>query len=83
MAEKEGAQALAQALGEIGFEPAEVEHYLGLALEGDSTAAQRMLLLGEKRRSMLDQIHDWEKRLDKLDYLRYEIRREQDKQNRK
>lgn len=65
-------------LHDIGFEPAEVENYMRLVLEGDSTGAQRMLMLGEKRQGMLDEIHFREKQLDRLDYLRYEIRKKQD-----
>ena len=50
-----------------------------LELEGDSTNARRMLMLGEKRRGMLDEIHFREKQLDRLDYLRYEIQKKQDR----
>ena len=64
-------------LHDIGFEPAEVENYMRLVLEGDSTGAQRMLMLGEKRQGMLDEIHFREKQLDRLDYLRHEIRKKQ------
>lgn len=66
-------------LHDIGFEPAEVENYMRLELEGDSTNARRMLMLGEKRRGMLDEIHFREKQLDRLDYLRYEIQKKQDR----
>lgn len=65
-------------LHDIGFGAAEVENYMRLVLEGDSTGAQRMLMLGEKRQGMLDEIHFREKQLDRLDYLRYEIRKKQD-----
>lgn len=65
-------------LHDIGFAPAEVENYMRLVLEGGSTKAQRMLLLGEKRQGMLDEIHFREKQLDRLDYLRFEIRKKQD-----
>ena len=64
-------------LHDIGFQPPEVEHYMRLALEGSSTDAQRLLVLGEKRRGMLDEIHFREKQLDRLDYLRYEIQKKQ------
>lgn len=66
-------------LHDIGFEPAEVEKYMHLVLEGDSTGARRMLMLGEKRQGMLEEIHFREKQLDRLDYLRYEIRKEQER----
>ena len=66
-------------LHDIGFEPDEVENYMRLVLEGNSTDAQRLLMLGEKRRGMLDEIHFREKQLDRLDYLRYEIQKKQDR----
>lgn len=68
-------QELKVTLCDIGFEPDEVETYVRLVREGDCTCAQRMLMLGEKRRGMLDEIHSREKLLDRLDYLRYEIRK--------
>lgn len=74
MAEQE-LDGLKGTLRDIGFEPDEIETYLRLALEGDRTVAQRMLMLGEKRRGMLDEIHFWEKRLDRLDYLRHTLRK--------
>lgn len=64
-------------LHDIGFRPPEVENYMRLVLEGNSTDAQRLLMLGEKRRGMLDEIHFREKQLDRLDYLRYEIQKNQ------
>lgn len=64
-------------LHDIGFEPAEVENYMRLVVEGDGTAAQRMLMLDQKRRGTLDEIHFREKQIDRLDYLRHEIRMKQ------
>lgn len=64
-------------LHDIGFQPPEVEHYMRLVMEGNSTDAQRLLVLGKKRRGMLDEIHFREKQLDRLDYLRYEIQKKQ------
>lgn len=66
-------------LHDIGFQPSEVENYMRLVLEGNSTDAQRLLMLGEKRRDMLDEIHFREKQLDRLDYLRYEIQKRQER----
>lgn len=64
-------------LYDIGFEPSEVERYMRLALEGDRTQSQRMLMLNKKRRGALDEIHFREKQIDRLDYLRHEIRTRQ------
>jgi len=63
-------------LHDIGFEPGEVETYMRLVLEGDRTGAQRMLMLNQKRQGTLDEIHFREKQLDRLDYLRYTLRKE-------
>ncbi len=68
-------------LHDVGFDSAEVETYMRLELEGDSTSAQRLLMLGEKRQGELDEIHFHEKQLDRLDYLRHEIRMGQEKRN--
>ena len=70
-------QELKATLHDIGFVPDEIEAYMRLVREGACTGAQRLLMLGEKRRSMLDEIHSQEKLLDRLDYLRYEIRKKQ------
>lgn len=66
-------------LHDVGFDSAEVETYMRLELEGDSTSAQRLLMLGKKRQGELDEIHFHEKQLDRLDYLRHEIRMGQEK----
>lgn len=66
-------------LRDIGFQPPEVENYMHLVLEGSSTDAQRLFVLGERRRGMLDEIHFREKQLDRLDYLRYEIQKKQER----
>ena len=68
-------------LHDIGFQPPEVENYMRLVLEGNSTDAQRLLVLGKKRRGMLDEIHFREKQLDRLDYLRYEIQKSRKENN--
>ena len=75
MTKLEALEGLSLTLHDIGFAPDEAESYMRLTLEGDSTAAQRMLMLNQKRRKMLDEIHFHEKQLDRLDYLRYEIQK--------
>jgi DNA-binding transcriptional MerR regulator len=62
-------------LHDIGFANDEVETYMRLLLEGESTDAERMRMLNKKRGSALDEIHFRQKQLDRLDYLRYEIRK--------
>jgi hypothetical protein len=46
-----------------------------LLLEGESTEAERMRMLNKKRSNTLNKIHFRQKQLDRLDYLRYEIRK--------
>jgi DNA-binding transcriptional MerR regulator len=62
-------------LHDIGFANEEVETYMRLLLEGESTEAERLRMLNKKRSSALDEIHFRQKQLDRLDYLRYEIRK--------
>ena len=64
-------------LHDIGFTAEEVETYLRLLLEGDHTAAQRLSMLERKRRAALEEIHFKERQLQRLDYLRHEIRKTQ------
>ncbi|MCI9552977.1 MAG: hypothetical protein HFE94_05525 [Acutalibacter sp.] len=75
MTKQEALKGLSLTLHDIGFALDEAESYMRLALEGDSTGAQRMLMLNQKRRKTLDEIHFHEKQLDRLDYLRYEIQK--------
>lgn len=46
-----------------------------LVLKGDGTQDERMHMLDQKREKALDEIHFREKQLDRMDYLRYEIRK--------
>ena len=58
-------------LHDIGFEHDEIANYMRLLLRGDSTQAERMRILKQKRDKTLDEIHFQERRLDRLDYLRH------------
>ena len=70
--------SLIMTLHDVGFATPEVETYMRLAAQ-DGTEAQRMQMLNEKRGSTLDEIHFREKQLERLDYLRYHIRKQQTK----
>lgn len=61
-------------LHDIGFESDEIANYMRLLLQGDSTQAERMRILKQQRDKTLDEIHFQEQRLDRLDYLRYQMR---------
>ena len=62
-------------LHDIGFTTEEVEVYMRLLLEGEPSGAQRLRMLEEKRSADLDEIRFKEHQLQRLDYLRHEIRR--------
>ena len=61
-------------LHDIGFLNDEVESYMRLLLEGESTEEQRLDMLNRRRSATLDEIHFREMQLDRMDYLRHKIR---------
>lgn len=63
-------------LHDIGFTSEEVEIYMRL-LERENSCEQRLAMLEEKRDAALDEIHFKERQLQRLDYLRHEIRKTQ------
>lgn len=65
-------------LHDIGFTFHEVETYMRLLLEREGTGRARLRMLDEKRRAALDDIHFREKQLERLDYLRHELRKRTD-----
>ncbi len=64
-------------LHDIGFCTEEVETYMRLLLEGEATGVERLRMLEKKRAAALDEIHFKERQLQRLDYLRHEIRKTQ------
>lgn len=60
-------------LHDIGFTPEEVAAYMRLLLKGENS--QRLEMLERKRNAALDEIHLREHQLQRLDYLRHEIRK--------
>lgn len=60
-------------LHDIEFTNEEIEQYMRLLVEGDSTKAKRMKMLENKRNGTLDEIHFKQRQLDRLDYLRFEM----------
>lgn len=61
-------------LHDIGFTKDEVEKYMRLLVEGVSTELERMKMLENKRHGTLDEIHFKQRQLDRLDYLRFEMK---------
>lgn len=66
-------------LHDVGFSNEEVEAYMRLLLEGEDAGAKRMRMINERRDKALGEIHLKEKQLERLDYLRYEIRKADEK----
>ena len=66
--------SLIMTLHDIGFTREEVEVYMRLLLEQTRTEEQRLRMLEAKRAAALDEIHFRERQLQRLDYLRHEIR---------
>lgn len=64
-------------LHDIGFSNDEVECYMRLLLEGNSTEDERLQMLNKQRGMTLDEIHFKQKQLDRMDYLRYKIEKAQ------
>lgn len=65
-------------LHDIGFDVEEVEHYMNLVLQGKETEKERLRMLNSIREKTLDEIHFREKQMDRMDYLRYEIKNSKD-----
>lgn len=61
-------------LHEAGFSAPEAQAYLRLDGEVGDTRGQRLLLLNARRKAMLEEIHCAEKRLERLDGLRFSLR---------
>lgn len=61
-------------LYDIGFTGEEAKKYMQLLLKGSSAEKERLKMLSEKRNCTLDEIHFKEKQLDRLDYLRFELK---------
>ena len=61
-------------LHDIGFTNKEIEKYMRLLIKGESTEAERIKMLEKKRNGKLDEIHFKQRQLDRLDYLRFEMK---------
>ncbi len=64
-------------LHDIGFGNEDVETYMRLLLEGETTENERLRMLNQLRSNALDEIHFKEKQLERMDYLRHKIRNNQ------
>lgn len=66
-------------LHDIGFTNENIEKYMRLLADGSGTQKQRMDMLNKKRNGILSEVHFKEKQISRLDYLRYEIQKENQK----
>ena len=73
--------SLIMTLHDIGFCKDEVEEYMRLVLEGESTREKRLRILDDRRGAALDDIHRREQKLEQLDYLRFRMQKEQKEQS--
>ena len=64
-------------LHDIGFTTEEVETYMRLLLEQKDSDMARLRMLNQKRSTTLDEIHFRERQLERLDYLRHELKKRQ------
>lgn len=62
-------------LHDIGFDNREVEAYMRLLLEGNSSEEARLDMLNKKRGVTLDELHFKQKQLERVDYLRHKIQK--------
>lgn len=66
-------------LHDIGFEKAEIAKYMELMMGGDATCVERQCMLNQKRHTALDAMHFQQKCIDRIDYLKYEMRKGREK----
>ena len=72
--------SLIMTLHDVGFTNEEVERYMKLLLSGRDTREERMSMLNQLRQMAVDKIHFQQKKLDCVDYLRYQIRQNKEQQ---
>lgn len=67
---------LMMSLHNIGFSNEEIEKYMSFELKGDETKREKIELIKKKRAELLDGIHENEKRVRELDFMKYELEKE-------
>ncbi len=63
------------ALHDIGLGSEEIEAYMRLTLEPGGSSTELLRMLDRRRDKALDEIHFRERQLERLDYLRHELRK--------
>ena len=65
-------------LYDAGFNSTEVEQFIRDNNKSDKDmTAERIMMIRKKRNSVLDELHSKQRQLDKLDYLIYELEKEE------
>ena len=67
-------EKLAEQLREMGFSKTETIYYLKLLTAGECSDLERLRMLGDKRKSALEEIHRLESMIISMDTLRNDIR---------
>lgn len=70
-----GMLSLMITLHDAGFSEKETREYMKRALQREDKTEELLEMLDEKRRHILEMIHIKEEQLDKLDYLRFQIKK--------
>lgn len=63
-------------LRDAGFTGDDIKKYMSLLSLGRQSEKELLKMLNDRRRATLDEIHFKEKQLDRLDYLRFEIQKD-------
>lgn len=74
MLEGDSAQAVIQNLKDAGCDLETTERFL--ALEQAGQTREQLKLLSAHRKRLLDKVHEEERRIDCLDYLVYQVKKE-------
>lgn len=63
-------------LHDIGFTSEEIDRYMSLMMLDDTEKKECLIMLNKKRIDILNEVHLGEKKISRLDYLKYEISKE-------
>ena len=67
--------SMIMALHDVGFDKSEVEYWLQSMINDSHSVAGIIKMINEKRKQALNEIHFQEKRLERLDYLKHNIKK--------
>lgn len=70
--------SLIMTLCDVGFTSREAETYMRLLVDREDSVSERLRMLDRRREEALEDIHFRERQLERLDFLRHELRRKRD-----